>query len=322
MCTTLFIIKFTLVIIMTNARNIEDPKLIICMDICCTILISRFSSISIIHDDLNRRCIIILQDRILSLLCFSLLILTGKINDLFEVDYYMPIVFCNTVKAQMMTLSVVQPYGIESVDGSDINMGCTSPLVNDSDSVMVCMSQSYLVDGCSPAIDTSTSDWASQLVTMRKTQTDGFTFDHVLMTFGFDTAVTLTGIELDLFLCPDMNIDAPYISVYADEESNLVITYDSLTSLPFQNYDPSQSSCDSLSTINITLTNNPYLTWHILISSFTSSIDWVYVGEVRFLGMDDPPQMTCTTLSPTESQCSVYKVCSFILLPMLWYSTH
>ena len=196
----------------------------------------------------------------------------------------------------------VIPHGIESVDGSDVNMGCTSctsPLV-DSDGVMVCMSQSYLVDGCSPAIDTSTSDWASQLVTVRKTQTDGVSFDHVLLTFGFDTAVTPTGIELDLFLCPDMNIDAPYITVYGDEESNLVITYDSLASLPFQHYDPSQSSCDSLSTVNITLGdvfNDLFLTWHILISSFTSSIDWVYVGEVRFLGVDDSPQMTCTTPS-------------------------
>ena len=85
-------------------------------------------------------------------------------------------------------MKVVQPQRIESVNGSDINMGCTSPLV-DSDGVMICMSQNYLVDGCSPAIDTSTSDWASQLVTVRKTQNDVISFDHVLLTFGFDTAV-------------------------------------------------------------------------------------------------------------------------------------
>ena len=76
-----------------------------------------------------------------------------------------------------------------------------SPLV-DSDGVMICnMSQSYLVDGCSPAIDTIISDWASQLVTVRKTQNDDLTFDHVLLTFGFDTAVTLTSVVLELFLC-------------------------------------------------------------------------------------------------------------------------
>ena len=192
--------------------------------------------------------------------------------------------------AALVPVQVVQPHGIESVNGSDINMGCTSPLV-DSDGVMVCMSQSYLVDGCSPAIDTSTSDWASQLVTVRKTQTDEITFDHVLLTFGFDTAVTLTGIELDLFLCPDMNIDAPYTTVIADEESNLVFTSSSFTSLLFQNYEPSQSSCDSLSTITVTLGDiftDSFLTWHILISSFISSIDWVYVGEVRFRGSHVP----------------------------------
>ena len=182
------------------------------------------------------------------------------------------------------------PEGVESNDGSDINMGCSEPLINSS-GVMACnsTSQSYLVDGCSPAIDTSTSDWASQLVTVRKTQTGDFTFDHVLLTFGFDTAVTLTGIELDLFLCPDMNIGARYITVYADKESNLVVTLNLLINLPFKNYIPEDvpESCDSLSNITITfedvLSDSSYLTWHILFSSFTRVIDWVYVGEVRFI---------------------------------------
>ena len=219
------------------------------------------------------------------------------------------------VQAQV---KVVQPYGIESVDGSDINMGCTSLLV-DSDGVMICdsCSNNYLFDGVTPAIDTSTSDWASQLVTVRKTQNDEITFDHVLLTFGFDTAVTLTGIELDLFLCPDMNINAPFITLFADEESNLVFTQDSFTSLSFQSYPPGgtvlPTSCDSLSTIPITLSDiltNPYITWHILIYSFTSSIDWVYVGEVRFIGMDNQPQMTCIipSIITVISQSKNYKL--------------
>ena len=237
-------------------------------------------------------------------------------------------------------MKVVQPYEIESVNGSDINMGCTSPLV-DSDGVMICMSQSYLVDGCSPVIDTNISDWASKLVTVRKTQNDEFSFDHVLLTFGFDTAVTLTGIELDLFLCPDMNIGAPYITVFADEESNLTFTYDSLARLPFQNSAPSQSSsCDSLSTVTITLRDiltDPYLTWHIVISQFTSSIDWVYVGEVRFQGSYVPRTSThIATLSKTmnimtlsihllststtqdRSTASLYCKCSKSIMFQIW----
>ena len=138
----------------------------------------------------------------------------------------------------------VLPNGIQSVNGSDVNMGCTSPLVNRG-GVMVCESMSHLVDGYSPDIDTSTSDWASQLVTVRKSgSTSNIPFNHVVLTFGFDTAVSLTGIELDLFLCPEWKIGTPYITVFADEEDNLLFNY--FSGLPFENKLPTQSSCDSL----------------------------------------------------------------------------
>ena len=167
-------------------------------------------------------------------------------------------------------------------------MGCTSPLV-DSGGVMVCTSDcSTLLDGISPTIDTSTSDWASQLVTVRITEyTENLQFPHAVLTFGFVTAVTLTGIELDMFNCPEWSIGAPFITVYADEVNNLVFTAGA--SLPFQTYTPSQSSCDSLSTLSISLrgsfTSSSYSTWHILVSGITV-IEWVHVGEVRFLGAD------------------------------------
>ena len=181
------------------------------------------------------------------------------------------------------------PQGIESVNGSSVNMGCTSPLV-DSDGVMICTSQSYLVDGYSPAIDTSTSDWASQLVTVRKTQTDDLIFEHVLLTFGFDTAVTLTGIEMDLFLCPEWGIGTPNITVYADMKRNLDLT--DIPQEPFEFHILMQPSCSSLSNVSISLGDSfkdtSYLTWHI-VYNLSSSIDWVHVGEVRLLGTDVNP---------------------------------
>ena len=109
-------------------------------------------------------------------------------------------------------------------------MGCTSPLV-DCGGVMVCGSQSYLVDGCSPDINTSTSDWASRLVTVRRNEAI-FNFPHVLLMFGFDTAVYLTGMEMDVFNCPDWNIGTPYIYVYLNPDYNLTATTDILYSLP------------------------------------------------------------------------------------------
>ena len=185
-----------------------------------------------------------------------------------------------TVQAQVQVL----PEGIEAVNGSTTDMGCTSALV-DSGGVMTCNSQSYLVDGCSPDINTSISDWASQLVTVRRNEgTDAVSFAHVLLTFGFDTAVSLTGIEIDLFHCPDWDIGAPRITVYVNEEYNLTFRFGLSFTLAVQ---PSQSSCDSLTTVRITgdtLSVSSHRTFHILVDlSHHSSIQWVHIGEVRFL---------------------------------------
>ena len=186
----------------------------------------------------------------------------------------------------------VPPEGIRAVNGSDVsNKGCTGPLRNIS-GVIVCSSGcSTLLDGISPTIDTSTSDWASQLVTVRITEyTENIPYPHVLLTFGFDTAVSLTGIELDMFICPEWNIRAPDINVFADEESNLVFHVRS--GLSFEKSSPDQSSCDSLSTVNISLSRfagSPYRTWHIVVNGFSEDIEWVHVGEVRFLDVDGDP---------------------------------
>ena len=191
----------------------------------------------------------------------------------------------------------VAPQGIESVNGSDITMGCASPLV-DRGGVMVCdNNESYLVDGYSPAIDTSTSNWASQLVTLRKVSDDpDIHFDHVLLTFGFNTAVSLTAIELDLFLCPEWNIGAPIISVLATNNCDLIFGFE--FEILARDHTRSNSSCDSLSTVGIPLQGDiSYLTWYILVRFPRSheDIDWVHVGEVRFLNgsVDDHPSNRC-----------------------------
>ena len=199
----------------------------------------------------------------------------------------------------------VLPEGIEAVNGSSTDMGCTSALV-DSGDVMTCNSQSYLVDGCSPDIDTSTSDWAFQLVTVRRNEgTAAVPIPHVLLTFGFDTAVSLTGIEIDLFHCPDWGIGAELIRVYLNGGYNLAFNFGLP---PFRFVQPSQSSCDSLTTVHLsgdTLSVSSYLTFHIIMDlSHQSSIEWVHIGDVRFLsGGGSPATGTClpTSLPPSYS---------------------
>ena len=180
----------------------------------------------------------------------------------------------------------VVPQGITSRNGSSFDMGCSLIVVRDGLMVCDCNSQSYLVDGVSPDIDTSTSDWASQLVTVRRNEATADTnLDYVLLTFGFETAVSLTGIEIDLFHCPDLRIGAPLIDVYLSEEYDLTFST-GLTLLRV--VEPSESRCDSLSSFTISETTDKlYHVVHILIFFPDSNIDWAYVGEVRFLGASD-----------------------------------
>ena len=181
----------------------------------------------------------------------------------------------------------VVPQGITDRNGSSTDMGCNSSIVvRDGLNVCDCNSLSYLVDGNAPAINMSTTDWASQLVTVRRVKGTMFPdFDHVLLTFGFDTTVSLTEIKIDLFHCPNMSIGAPRITVYLNEEYDLTYIKD----LPLlRSVVPSESRCDSLSSVTISETTGFfYHVVHILISFSASNIDWVYVGEVKFLGYND-----------------------------------
>ena len=159
----------------------------------------------------------------------------------------------------------VVPQGITSRNGSSFDMG--GSLIVERDGVMVCdcKSQSYLVDGVSPDIDTRTSDWASQLVTVRRNEgTAEILLHYVLLTFGFDTAVSLTGIEIDLFLCPEMSIGAPVITVSLNEEYDLSYRTGLRSLLSVV---PSESRCDSLSSFTFTGSSGSlYRVVHILIT--------------------------------------------------------
>ena len=128
-------------------------------------------------------------------------------------------------------------------------------------------------------------------------------FPHVLLTFGFNTDVSLTGIEMDWFLCPDWGIGAPYITVYLNEDYNLANTNIIFTlPLVWSGDNSLQSSCDSLSTVTFSggsLVGSYYRTIHILVTlSLHPSIEWVHVGEVRFIGIEGP---TCLQPSPPSS---------------------
>ena len=178
------------------------------------------------------------------------------------------------------TLQAVS-HRLHSVNGSDINMGCASPLVRYKGGMMVCDdSETYLFDGCSPTtIDTSTSNWASQLVTLKsKKGNDVITDPHAVLMFDFDTAVSLDSIELDLFLCPQWNIGAPGIFVYVYRNSTLVFNRDIGEFIGGKQVSQSRSSCDSLLTVRIPLMDQPgvissYHSFHIVVDFNSEEIE-------------------------------------------------
>ena len=107
-----------------------------------------------------------------------------------------------------------------------LTWGVLVHLLVDSGGVMTCNSQSYLVDGCSPDIDTCTCGWTFQLVTVRRNEgTVAVPIPHVLLTFGFDTAVSLTGIEMDPSTRNVIEMTSPTHAVQNSQKltSNLII---------------------------------------------------------------------------------------------------
>ena len=196
-----------------------------------------------------------------------------------------------------ITPSQVVPQGIESINGSNATMGCSVPLET-INGVTTCGSPgntgySYLVDGCSPHVNTYHHDWASELVTVRMIESSKLlNYPHVLLTFGFDTPVSMTGMQIDMFNCPDWKIGFDYIIVYLNEEKNL--TYSDGMMFVIPDYHHFQSSCNCLSTVTFfggSFLVGYYHTVHILIdfSVYDDKFEWVVLGEVRFFDVTPQP---------------------------------
>ena len=209
--------------------------------------------------------------------------LTHKLVPLFSMPF--------SVKAGVGLRLPVQvvPEGITSINGSVVNMGCTTELT-DVDGITTCGSpgdgaMSYLIDGSSPQIDTRDPNWASQLVVGKRNENASASTDYVLLTFGFETDVSPTAIEIDLFLCSDWNFWATIISVYVNEEYDLVFT-STLSRYSFTY--PLYSLCGSLSTVALSPFNiNSYQTFHIVMDfPFDDpQAQYLHIGEVRFAGI-------------------------------------
>lgn len=181
---------------------------------------------------------------------------------------------------------IVTPDGVESVNGSNASMECNS--------------HNCLFDGYSPLVNASAPNWASGLVTLRKQiASDAISFPHVILTFDFKRDVSLTAIEVDVFICPNWNIDVPFITVYG----SALRDFNHDQSDFFAHYNPRERErlCGCVSNISIPFQPGEpaYSIWHIVVSfGGHANTEWVHVGEVRFLDTEKDeltPSVNCIT---------------------------
>ena len=193
------------------------------------------------------------------------------------------------------TYTEIVPAGLESVNGSDPTMGCTEPIT--SNGMVSCMSEDtgFLTDGNVPVVNMSTSNWAAELVTIRRVgYNEQITFDHALMTFEFGEHVAITTIYLDLLYCPYSGIEAPHISVYGSDSLTFRFnSYENEVNADFLvTYIPSHTSCKCrMVTVVLRIQQGevPHSVYHILVY-FAHYEQWMHVGEVRFSDAPVPRQ--------------------------------
>ena len=187
--------------------------------------------------------------------------------------------------AQLRTRIHSIPKGTESENGSSVDGGCKAIVVQK----LFCGdgSESFLTDDHDRVINTNDRNWASQLVTVRKNnRTYNFDYDHVIMSFLFQSPVSLTSIKLSLFKCPQWGIGPLNITVYASTGGDATFLNpetDVASFVPLAQSQDDQSSCSGLVSVTIPLkTDTQYKIWYIVVSfEDQPDIDWVYVGEVQ-----------------------------------------
>ena len=169
--------------------------------------------------------------------------------------------------------------------------------------------KSFLIDGVNPVINTTDTDWASELVTMKKRNPIvNIPYDHVVLAFLFEPLVSLKSITLSLFQCPQWGIGAPNVTVYADmgkEGSILNLNIMDRNTIPFAQTQDNQSSCNDLVPVTIPVgTNTQYKIWYIVVSfEHHPDIEWVYVGEVEFIGTPPQPSPSITSKPGISIHC-------------------
>ena len=200
------------------------------------------------------------------------------------------------------------PQELMNLYGSDMKGRCTSVSRANSD---ICSGTSVLNDGIIPAlsgVSDSTSQWAAQLFTMRRSGTDS-----IVVSFEVPQVVH-DRVELSVFNCPERGIYAPSVTVYVDAGSFLPERDndnlgDHNTNMPLL-----KTSCDYLFKFCVELAGGVMVRYLNVEFPFQNNSDFVFLGEVTFLNVLDPneacgePELITSTVNMSPLPTGMYNI--------------
>ena len=197
------------------------------------------------------------------------------------------------------------PQELVNLYGSDMNGRCTSVSGANSD---ICNGTSVLNDGIIPAlsgVSDNTSQWATQLFTMRR-----FGTDSIVVSFEVQQ-VLYNSVELAVFNCPERKIYTPSVTVYIDLGSFSPERGGDNLGLEIANMTLSITSCDYLLKFCVQLGGGASPRYFNLVFPYQNNSDFVFLGEVTFLNVVDRqcgqpvPIMLTVTLLPLPTTLSL-----------------
>ena len=219
--------------------------------------------------------------------------------------------FADTVSKQIAHGLV--PRRLESLYGSDVDGSCTSVVGNHT----FCNGTSVLNDGNIPVLsgvsDVNDSVWATQLFTLVRAVGGRLIIPFELKDSNHDR------VELAVFNCPALKINAPSINVYLDTSFRAGRANRSdgtlNTNLVMQN-----TSCDQLLIFCVKYSGGMSSRYINLEFPFVSDAvsNLVFLGEVTFLNGSgepcSPPRLvteatTSATVGKLQSMTSLYYMC-------------
>ena len=177
--------------------------------------------------------------------------------------------------------------------GSPVNGGCSSTSGTNNE---ICDGTSVLNDGIIPALSGVSNDpasqWANELVTMRRSGTDQIVVSVEVPSGPHNR------MELTVFNCPQLGIYAPQVIVYIatslSANANLQMV---------ANVTPSEASCEYLWKFCIAFSVSvPNIN---LVFPYKNNSDFVFLVEVTFLNDRDPtslcgpPELITMRVTPT-----------------------